>query len=85
MNKPRNIRPSVVAGLDQDWAEAVEWFFDCDWLDNLESFTDLFTASVDDFKANATDEQIDCIQRLARIAFNETWKRAFDRVAEDME
>ena len=84
MTEPRNIRPRVVAGLDQDWAEACEWFMDCEWGSNMDAFTELFKVSVDEFKEKATDEQIDCFQRLARLAFFETWKRAFDRVAEDM-
>lgn len=81
----RNIRPAVVAELDQDWAEACEWYLDSTWSkESLDRFTQLLACPTPELRAKATDDELDIIQRLGRIAFYETWKRSMDQVAEEM-
>ena len=81
----RDIRPIVVAELDQDWAEACDWFLDSKWSkEQLERFVHLLACDTEELRREATEDELDCIQRLGRIAFYETWKRSFDRVGEDM-
>jgi len=82
----RNIRPAVVAGLDQDWAEACDWFLESTWSkDQLDRFTMLLACETEELRRIATEDELDSIQRLGRIAFYETWRRSFDRVAEDIQ
>ena len=85
MTTPQNVRPAVVASLDQDWAEAVDWFLESKWPpEGMDRFTMLLACETEELRSIATEDELDSIQRLGRIAFYETWKRAFDRVAEEI-
>lgn len=78
----KNIRPEFVACLDQDWQEACDWLKESNWSPlMLNRFTDLLACPTEELRSKATEDELDSIQRLGRIAFYETWKRVFDRIA----
>ena len=80
-----NIRLAVVAELDQDWAEAREWFKGSVWTrDTLERFCQLLACDTEELRRTATEDELDCIQRLGRLAFYETWKQSFDAVVDEL-
>ena len=80
----KNVRPKIVADLNQDWTKVCDWFLGTTWTsDQFDRFTELFTCGKEQLRT-ATDIELDAIQRLARIAFYETWIRSFDRVADDI-
>lgn len=66
----------IVSELDQDWEEAKDWVAAHDGQDGiLERITDLFVMDSEEFREMASGHEIDCFQRLARIAFWEAFKR----------
>ena len=77
MKTPSELLSRMSGTLDQDWAEARDWFAACDWsMDRIDHFMELFVCSPRDLHKIASPQEIDCIQRLARVAFFEAFKRA---------
>lgn len=70
---------SIQADLDQEWEEAREWFDDSDFTtENVFKFMGMLVLDSEEFRAKASAEMIDHVQRLARIAFLEVWKRSHE-------
>ena len=76
----KNLRPAVTAEIDQDWAEAREWFSSCNWTpEGLDRFGDLLSCDTEKLRKTASADELNCIQRLAFVAFSEVWKRTLDK------
>lgn len=67
----------ALASVEQDWTEAREWFEGSDWTPaNIDRIYQLFCMEETELRDTASDQELDCLQRLARVAFNEVALRS---------
>jgi hypothetical protein len=83
-----DLRAAAIANQDQDWAEALQWFRESTFQPDpgpgsISRIYDLFCCEESEIRESATDQEIDMLQRLARVAFNDLWVRLFDAVADE--
>lgn len=70
----------ILAHIDQEAEEAVDWFQQSKWHNgHFQRFMDLMVMSPEAFLDEAEEDEIDCIQRLSRLAFIQTVKTACDK------
>jgi len=74
----------ILAHIDQEAEEAVDWFQQSKWHNgHFQRFMDLMVMPAEAFSDEAEEDEIDCIQRLARLAFITTVKAACEKFGTD--